>query len=134
MNVVLDTNVLISALLTPNGKAAYILDTLTLGKLTICHDYRILNEYRNVLNRPKFHFQEFQINYLLDMINRNGFSIVPTPLLQVPFTDESDRKFYEIAKFCNAILVTGNLKHYPEDPCVMSVSDFYNMLISPTLR
>lgn len=130
MNVVLDTNVLLSALWTPNGKAAYILDALTLGKLTICHDYRILDEYCKVLRRPKFHFQEFQIKYLLDMINRNGFSIVPTPLVEVPFTDESDRKFYEVAKYSNAILVTGNLKHYPEDSCVMSVSDFYNLLVS----
>ena len=130
MNVVLDTNVLVSALWTPNGKAAYILDMLTLGKLTICHDYRILNEYQNVLRRPKFHFQELQINYLLDMINRNGFSIVPTPLTKISFTDESDRKFYEVAKYSNAILVTGNLKHYREDPCVMSVSDFYNLLTS----
>lgn len=130
MNVVLDTNVLVSALWTPNGKAAYILNSVLTGKLNICHDYRILEEYRNVLNRPKFHFQQWQINYLLDTINRDGFSIVPSPITNIPFTDESDRKFLEVAVSGNAILVTGNLKHYPFDPCIMPVADFYDLLIS----
>ena len=40
------------------------------------------------------------------------------------FVDEADKKFYEVAKFCGAVLVTGNLKHFPEDPLVMSVADF----------
>lgn len=130
MQVVLDTNVLVSALLTPNGKAAYILDALSFGKLTICYDYRILNEYEEVLYRPKFEISRYKLKYVLDLITRNGFSFVPTPLDDVPFTDESDRKFYEMAKFSNAILVTGNLKHYPEDSYVMSVADFYDLLNS----
>ena len=130
MHVVLDTNVLVSALWTPTGKASYILDALVLDKLTICYDYRILNEYQDVLSRAKFHFHESQIKYVLDSIKRNGLSLVPTPLDEVPFTDESDRAFFEMAKFMDAVLVTGNLKHYPKDPCVMSVADFYDLLIS----
>lgn len=130
MLVVLDTNVLVSALLTPNGKAAYILDALVLDKLTICYDYRILEEYQDVLPRAKFHIPESEIRYVLDLIKRNGLSFVPTSLAEIPFTDESDRAFFEMAKFMNAILVSGNLKHYPDDSCVMSVSDFYDLLIS----
>ena len=34
------------------------------------------------------------------------------------------KKFYEVAKFCGADLVTGNLKHYPADPRVMNVTAF----------
>ena len=90
MNIVLDTNVLVSALWTPNGKAAYILNAVLTGRLNICHDYRILEEYRNVLNRPKFHFHPWQIHYLLDTIIQDGFSIVPSPITNIPFTDESD--------------------------------------------
>lgn len=129
MNVVIDTNVLVSALWTPNGKPAYILNSILTGKLYICHDYRIINEYYNVLHRSKFHFQEWQISYLLDTIIHDGFSVVPTPLPDLPFTDESDRKFLEVARFSNAFLITGNLKHYPDDSCIISVSDFYRMLI-----
>ena len=38
--------------------------------------------------------------------------------------DESDRKFYDAAKFCNAYLLTGNKKHYPKDPLVLSPAEF----------
>ena len=54
MIAVLDTNVLVSALWTPNGKAAYIVNQAIAGRLKLCHDYRILTEYREVLSRPKF--------------------------------------------------------------------------------
>lgn len=40
------------------------------------------------------------------------------------FAAEADKKFYEAAKFCGAVLVTGNVKHFPEDPSVMSAADF----------
>ena len=87
-----------------------------------------MEEYKNVLNRPKFHFQEWQIEYLLDSIEHDGISVVPYPLPNIPFTDESDRKFLEVAKYCNAFLVSGNLKHYPHDPLVISVADFYQLI------
>ena len=48
---------------------------------------------------------------------------MPESLADV-FLDEADKKFYEVAKFCGAVLVTGNLKHFPKDPLVMSVTDF----------
>ena len=51
---------------------------------------------------------------------RNG---VPAPV-EAPFVDEADRKFYEVAKYCGAVLIAGDLKHYSSDDAVMSVSDF----------
>lgn len=46
----------------------------------------------------------------------NGISVIPDEIKDVSFErDETDRKFYEVALFCNAILVTGNLAHYPEN-------------------
>ena len=44
--------------------------------------------------------------------------------LNIPFADEDDRKFYEVAKQVNAKLITGNLKHFPEDPLVTTAADF----------
>ena len=93
------------------------------GVLIPCFDYRIMTEYREVLERPKFGFSKGEINSLLDWFESNGRSVVADPLDDV-FIDEADKKFYEVAKFCGAVLVTGNLKHFPEDPQVVSVADF----------
>ncbi len=124
MNVVLDTNVLVSALWSAESKPHTILEAVINRTLTPCHDYRIIEEYCNVLRRPKFSFNEWEINWLLDAIIRNGISVIPDALVDISFTDESDRKFYETAKFCSALLITGNIKHFPCDSCVMTVSEF----------
>ena len=129
MIAVLDTNVIVSALWTPSGKAAYIVNQVIAGNLKLCHDYRILTEYREVLSRPKFKFSSWQINFLLETFEKDGISVIANALADVPFTDESDRKFYEVAKFCNAPLVTGNLKHYPQEDFVKSVSEYYSELV-----
>ena len=130
MIVVLDTNVIVSALWTPNGKAAYIVNQVIVGKLKLCHDYRILAEYRDVLTRPKFRFSAWQVDFLMETFERDGISVSPPLQQSVPFSDESDRKFYEVAEFCNAPLVTGNLRHFPAGGCVISVADYYDYLLS----
>lgn len=74
----------------------------------------------------KFPFNEWEINSILDLIIKNGISIIPDRIMEIPFADESDRKFFEAAKFCNAHLVTGNVKHYPNDALIMTAADFYD--------
>ena len=123
MLVVIDTNVLVSALWSRNGAPARVLGMVLSGALIPCYDYRILCEYREVLQRPKFGFSKGEVNSLLDWFESNGRSVVADPLDDV-FIDEADKKFYEVAKFCGAVLVTGNLKHFPEEPQVLSVADF----------
>ena len=130
MIVVLDTNVIVSALWTPNGKAAYIVNQVIVGNLKLCHDYRILTEYRDVLSRPKFKFSSWQVDFLMETFERDGISVSPLALTNVPLADESDRMFYEVAQFCQAPLVTGNLKHFPKDDCITTVKDFYNQLVT----
>ena len=125
MHVVIDTNVLVSSIWSKNGSPAKVLSMVLSGILTPCYDYRILNEYREVLMRPKFDFSESEVNALLDWIQSYGKSVVATPI-NIEFTDEEDKKFYEVAKYCNAKLITGNLKHFPEDKDVISVNDFLN--------
>lgn len=58
MIIVLDTNVLVSGLLTPFGSSGEIVRMITSGKLILEYDSRILIEYEEVLNRPKFHFDK----------------------------------------------------------------------------
>ena len=125
MNVVLDTNVLVSAMLSPGRKAYSILQAVIFGDFQIIYDYRIMDEYKDVLHYKKFGFEENDIEAVLTPIREYGLNIVTHPIKNIAFTDESDRKFFEVAKSADAVLVTGNLKHYPEDFLVMSVSDFH---------
>ena len=123
MLVVLDTNILVSSLWSKNGAPARVVSMILTRQLIPCYDYRILTEYRQVLSRPRFNFSDGEIDSLLEWIETSGRSIVADPIND-PFIDESDKKFYEVAKFCGAILITGNLKHFPNDPQVMNVSSF----------
>lgn len=123
MLVVIDTNILVSALWSRNGAPARVVGLVLSGRLIPCYDYRIMLEYRQVLQRPKFRFHPAEINALLDWFKQTGRSVVPAPV-DIPFVDEADRKFYEVAKYCGAVLITGNLKHFPIDDMVMPVSDF----------
>ena len=125
MRVVLDTNVLVSALLTPTGKAAAILMGAATGKFHPCYDYKIFKEYQEVLRRSKFRFMENNISFVLDVIKQRGIYVIPPPLPDAPFTDEDDRTFFETAKYCHAKLITGNIRHFPQDSCIITVSDFY---------
>ena len=125
MKVVLDTNVLVSALLTPGKNATKIMNAVFTGQLQVCYDSRIIEEYIRVLHYPKFKIQAWEAESMLDQISHAGISIIPDPITNVSFErDETDRKFYEVAKFCNAVLITGNLKLYPEDPDIMLMADF----------
>ena len=127
MNIVLDTNVLVSALWSADSKPAMIVNAVLCRKFTLCYDYRILNEYYNVLRRPKFDFTEWEVQNLLGTITANGISVTASPLPDIVFTDETDKKFFEVAKFCFAPLITGNIKHFPQDDCVLTVAEFYSM-------
>lgn len=130
MIVVLDANVVVSALWTSNVKAAHIVNQVIAGNLKLCYDYRILAEYRDILARPNFKFSPWQINFLLETFEKDGISVIPTPLPQVPFSNESDRVFFEVAKFYNVPLITGNVKHFPQDYCVINVVDYYDLMIN----
>ncbi len=123
MLVVIDTNNLVSALWSRNGAPAKVFSMIIRGRLIPCYDYRILSEYRDVLKRPKFKFSDGEVNSLLDWIETNGRSVIAEPLNE-SFADETDKKFYEVAKFCGAKLITGNIKHFPDDEIVLTVSEF----------
>jgi len=120
--VVLDTNVIVSALLTPGSKPSNILDRVLSGKLTFCYNSAIIVEYQGVLLRDKFPFKPQDVDLLLYRLIQDGDVIAAEPLAE-SFTDESDRKFYEVAQAAGALLITGNLKHYPEGTA-LSPADF----------
>lgn len=126
--IVIDTNVLVSALLSPEGNSAKIPALALNDQISICYDSRILLEYENVLNRPKFPFAPEDVSGLLDMIVQIGTAVVAGPLAD-HFTDEADKKFYEVAKYSGAKLITGNLKHFPNDSDVLSPVEFLKTIM-----
>lgn len=114
MRIVLDANVLVSALLSPFGPPGEILRLITAGTVRLCHDARILGEYRQVLLRPAFPFRPAQVESLLDQMEADGIPVTAPPLCESP-PDPDDEAFLAVALASEAqFLVTGNLRHYPE--------------------
>lgn len=127
---VIDTNVLVSALLTHNlGVAtAKVLDSIAKGDITCVYNEDILMEYREVLHRPKFNFPERKIDSLLTFITQKGIHSDRIPF-DGTMPDEKDRPFYEVSLSVeDSFLVTGNLKHFPITPKVVTPSQFIAIL------
>lgn len=115
MKIVLDTNVLVSGLLQPLGPSGQIVRLVAAGTLVLCHDPRILTEYREVLLRKKFRFDPERIEALLEQIRAGGIAVAASPL-SIRLPDLDDEPFLEIALAETVrCLVTGNVKHYPPD-------------------
>ena len=127
MRIVLDTNVLVSGLLTPFGAASQIVSMVASGHIVLCYDARIITEYEDVLRRPKFDFTESAVSALLEQIEGEGVSFATAPL-ETSLPDRDDEPFLEVAVAANGEtpddpvpLVTGNSKHFPEK-CRQGVS------------
>lgn len=114
MKIVLDTNVLVSGLLTPFGNCGEIVRMLTSDEITLCADSRILVEYEEVLSRPQFNIDPKKAATVIEYIQASAQTHAIVPLYQV-LPDENDNPFMEVALSSGAeCLVTGNLKHFPE--------------------
>jgi putative PIN family toxin of toxin-antitoxin system len=128
VRIVLDTNVLVSGLLSPFGPPGEIVRMVSTGALTLCVDARVLAEYEEVLSRAKFDFDADAVSALLDYIDFRGEVVAASPL-QLRIPDSDDEPFLEIARAGDAeYLVTGNLVHFPPEAragvVVISPSEF----------
>jgi predicted nucleic acid-binding protein len=123
----LDTNVIVSALLRPHGRPSALLTLVMSGRATPCYDGRILAEYADVLARPAFGFDAQVNGAIIHRIRTAGLAVIAPPLaLALP--DEDDRPFVEVAAAAGAVLVTGNLKHYPGVEQALSVADYLDAM------
>ena len=112
MKIVLDTNVLVSGLLTPFGPSGEIVRMVSAGELILYIDARILSEYQEVLYRPKFKFNKGHISILLDFIKLYGQFVSSVPLKN-RLPDPDDEPFLEVAIAGKVrSLITGNIVHY----------------------
>lgn len=113
MAVVVDTNILVSGLIKPQGPPGRVLDLILTDAIQVALDDRILDEYLNVLSRPRFGFQAEQIEALLDYLEIAGMRVVAGTLRPSPLPDPSDLPFIEVAVAARAeALITGNQSHF----------------------
>jgi putative PIN family toxin of toxin-antitoxin system len=113
LRIVLDTNVLISGLLSVTGPPGRIVSLIPKGIFVPCFDGRILSEYREVLLRPRLGIARHFAERLLADIEEEGEIVVATPLPD-RLPDPTDDPFLEVAIAAKAdLLVTGNLRHFP---------------------
>ncbi len=116
--IVLDTNVLISGMINAFGPPGRIIDRVREAELQLVIDDRIVAEYKDVLNRPKFkfHFTPSDAAEILIFLERNSHYIVPTAYAP-DLPDPDDIPFLEVAISAKTPLVTGNIAHFPAKLC-----------------
>jgi putative PIN family toxin of toxin-antitoxin system len=127
---VIDTNVIVSALITHNSMAATVavVEHLLSGDITPVYNKEILSEYDEVLHRPKFKLSHNDIRALLDYIETIGIHANRLKY-DGEMPDEKDRPFYEVSlSKDDSYLVTGNLKHFPSTPKVVSPAEMIAIL------
>lgn len=111
--IVLDTNVLVSGLLSAMPPPGRIVDLLNQGTLIPLFDTRVLAEYEAVLSRPRFRFPASVVRALLDNIELGGVVVSAPPLPGILLPDVSDLPFLEVAAAGSAdYLITGNGAHF----------------------
>ena len=112
MRVVLDTNVLVSAMLSGGGTADTALHLVLQGDATLLGDSRIIAQYDEVTARPRCGFDPAERRVLLDVLEAVAEPIVSRPL-RLSLPDPDDRMFVEVALAGHAdAIVTGNVKHF----------------------
>jgi putative PIN family toxin of toxin-antitoxin system len=130
MRIVLDTNVVVSAMLNPNGAAGSILNGVLDGYLRLLVDNRIVFEYSDVLQRKQFQFNPRDVRAIIDFVRHEAEWVAALPV-QNRFEDPDDRVFYEVAVSGNAdYLVTGNTQHFPERAMIRSPRQFLRIFFA----
>ena len=129
---VIDTNVLVSALLSSKEDAAtvQVLGKVITGDIIPVYSNIITKEYREVLSRKKFGFSGDLVEYLMSAIEKYGILVDPSPA-GVTLPDIKDVPFYEVVlekRGDKAYLVTGNIKHFPKEPFIVTPRELLEIL------
>lgn len=132
---VIDTNVMVSAMLTHNIQSATfkVMEAMFENQIIPLYNEDIIDEYEDVLQRPKFGFSESEVNHYLETLKQVGIHSQRIPTTE-HFPDPKDVVFYEVAMSKeNAYLVTGNKKHFPNTPIVVTPAEMVEIL-NQTIR
>ena len=127
---VIDTNVLVSAMLTHNLESATTktIEAIVTGRIQPLYNLEIIEEYEYVLYRKKFDLDNDDVSQMIRFIIQAGINVERTKSNEM-FPDPSDAVFYEVALSKEgSFLVTGNLKHFPKSPIVVTPSEILKII------
>ncbi|MGN1193159.1 MAG: putative toxin-antitoxin system toxin component, PIN family [Dorea sp.] len=130
--VVIDTNVLVSAMLKFQSVPGRIANEALLGDLIPLLCDEIIEEYREVLARPKFKFDQKTVEILIDGIVDRGIFVDAVPVEEI-IPDSKDIVFYEVVmegrkEYDDAYLVTGNIKHFPVKSFIVTPKEMLEII------
>lgn len=126
---VFDTNVLVSALMSKRADSptVLLLDYVLDGRIVLLYNEDIIHEYEEVLHRDKFDFSEDSILNLIELV-KSGLYLSPTESGET-FPDKDDQVFYEVALSKeDGYVVTGNTKHFPKSPIVVTPAEMMHLI------
>lgn len=130
---VIDTNVLVSAMLKWNSVPGNIMELVFEGSIIPVYNNEILKEYREVLSRPKFHLTKEIVNDILEGIESHGI-MIEAKTLDVILPDPKDLVFYEVVlkkrESGDTYLVTGNIKHFPVESFIVTPREMLDIIFS----
>lgn len=130
----IDTNVLVSALISSHDDAAtvQVVGKLFSGEVIPLFSKAIFKEYNEVLRRTKFRFSEENVRLFLQGIEACGEWVVPAPTGEL-LPDGKDLLFYEVVvekQKDDAYLVTGNKRHFTDKAFIVTAKEFMEILNS----
>lgn len=127
---VIDTNVLVSARISKKSLSSTVkvVSHMFNGCIRPVYNDEIIAEYTEVLHRPKFKLNDGDIKVLIDYITKYGIHSDRIPF-DGDMPDEKDRPFYEVSlSMEDSFLVTGNIKHFPVTPKVVTPAQMVAIL------
>ena len=130
IHAVIDTNVLVSAFITKrlDSATSIVWAAVLNGDIIPMYSEEIIEEYKDVLHRKKFNIPEQLIKDAINHILENGVR-GERVLSDDFFPDPKDVVFYEVAiSKDDAYLVTGNTKHFPKKPIVVTPAEMLEIL------
>ena len=116
MQVVIDTNIIVSAYLSGKSKCRVFMDRVYAGEYDVVVSKTIMSEYERVLDYSKFGFEDPTKSFIIEWFKDNAIMVEINENEIVPEMEEmdiTDKPFYLLAKATKSLLVTGNIRHYP---------------------
>jgi putative PIN family toxin of toxin-antitoxin system len=115
LKVVIDTNIIVSALLKTQSNPALIISIILRRNYKLCLSEEIFSEFEEVLARDKFkHLDRLKVKELLSTLKKNSLWVVPKISVNDVAKDPADNAFLECALETGAdFLITGNIHHFP---------------------
>ena len=128
---ILDTNVVVSYFLSKKeSPPASVMNEIFEGRIVPVYSCYLINEYRRVLSREEFGLDEFIVDSMLDVIQSSGFGMESFESM-ITLPDKKDVPIFELAlltRDVNALLVTGNLRHFPKVDFIVTPKQMMDLL------